>query len=130
MEEFMRMLVRKEAFEMLKIPLASLHLSSRTCLVSEQWQDGVSYFGAKLTGENHTTCGSTTNVSALEQFVKKKVHTSVQLLIFISYTNLEQFHKKYIDMLTAIDSLPPLSLLLHVCFPLPPSIHYITEIQS
>ncbi|XP_077787953.1 uromodulin-like isoform X1 [Podarcis muralis] len=63
MEEFMRMLVRKEAFEMLKIPLASLHLSSRTCLVSEQWQDGVSYFGAKLTGENHTTCGSTTNIN-------------------------------------------------------------------
>ncbi|XP_060132441.1 uromodulin-like [Zootoca vivipara] len=62
-EEFMRMLVRKEAFEMLKIPLASLHLNSRTCLVSEQWQDGVSYFGAKLTGENHTACGSTVHIN-------------------------------------------------------------------
>ncbi|XP_061449717.1 uromodulin-like isoform X2 [Rhineura floridana] len=62
-EEFMSMLVRKEVFEMLRIPLASLHLNGRACQVSEQLVDGMNYFGARLTGENHTTCGSEIKVN-------------------------------------------------------------------
>lgn len=57
-EEYMTMMVRKEAFEMLKVPLVSIHLKNRNCKVLEMYEDGVVFLGAKLTSENHTTCGS------------------------------------------------------------------------
>ncbi|XP_058010751.1 uromodulin-like [Ahaetulla prasina] len=57
-EGYMKMLVRKEVFETLKVPLRSVHLMNSSCIVSEQDEDGESFFGAKLTGENHTACGS------------------------------------------------------------------------
>ncbi|XP_044289853.1 uromodulin-like [Varanus komodoensis] len=63
-EEYMNMMVRKEVFDALKIPLASVHLKSRACKVSEQQADGASFWGAKLTGENHTACGSVIKVNS------------------------------------------------------------------
>ncbi|XP_062817608.1 uromodulin [Anolis carolinensis] len=62
-EEYMRMMVRKEAFEMLRIPLALVHLKETTCKVSEQQEDGASFWGATLTVENHTQCGSDVKVN-------------------------------------------------------------------
>lgn len=57
-EEFMMMMVRKEVFDMFNIPLASVHLKNSDCKVSEHLAGGAAYLGAKLTKENHTTCGS------------------------------------------------------------------------
>ncbi|XP_053127441.1 uromodulin-like isoform X2 [Hemicordylus capensis] len=62
-EEYMEMMVRKEVFEMFKIPLALVHLKNSNCKVSEQQADGASFWGAKLTGDNHTTCGSVIKVN-------------------------------------------------------------------
>ncbi|XP_066494028.1 uromodulin-like [Tiliqua scincoides] len=62
-EEYMTMMVRKEVFNMLKIPLALVHLKNHDCKVSEQAADGETFWGAKLTGENHTTCGSVIKVN-------------------------------------------------------------------
>ncbi|XP_060644221.2 uromodulin-like [Anolis sagrei] len=62
-EEYMRMMVRKEAFEMLRIPLALVHLKMNTCKVFEQQEDGASFWGATLTVENHTNCGSDVKVN-------------------------------------------------------------------
>ncbi|XP_034281296.1 uromodulin-like [Pantherophis guttatus] len=62
-EEYMKMLVRKEVFETLKVPLRSVHLMNGSCVVSEQDEDGESFFGAMLTGENHTACGSEIKVN-------------------------------------------------------------------
>uniref|UniRef100_A0A670YFX3 ZP domain-containing protein n=1 Tax=Pseudonaja textilis TaxID=8673 RepID=A0A670YFX3_PSETE len=63
-EEYMKMLVRKEVFETLKVPLRSVHLRNSSCAVSEQDEEGESFFGAKLTGENHTACGSVIKVNS------------------------------------------------------------------
>ncbi|XP_042294611.1 uromodulin-like [Sceloporus undulatus] len=62
-EEYMKMLVRKEVFEMLKIPMALVHLKRNTCKVFEQDEDGASFWGAVLTGQNHTSCGSDIKVN-------------------------------------------------------------------
>ncbi|XP_025024408.1 uromodulin-like [Python bivittatus] len=62
-EEYMKMMVRKEVFEILKVPLRSVHLMNSSCAASEQDEDGESFFGAKLTGENHTACGSEIKVN-------------------------------------------------------------------
>ncbi|XP_054856221.1 uromodulin-like [Eublepharis macularius] len=62
-EEFMRMMVRKEVFEMVKIPLALVHLKNSNCKVSELEEGGAVFFGAKLTKENHTACGSQIQVN-------------------------------------------------------------------
>ncbi|KAK9392918.1 uromodulin-like [Crotalus adamanteus] len=62
-EEYMKMLVRKEVFETLKVPLRSVHLMNGSCALSEQDEDGESFFGATLTGENHTACGSEIKVN-------------------------------------------------------------------
>ncbi|KAM4643287.1 uromodulin-like [Amazona ochrocephala] len=57
-EEHMKMMVRKEAFELLKIPQQLVHLRNQTCKVSEREEEGELFFVATLTGENHTACGS------------------------------------------------------------------------
>ncbi|NXP00261.1 GP2 protein, partial [Certhia brachydactyla] len=57
-EEHMKMMVRKEVFELLKIPLELVHLKNQACKVSEKEEEGELFFAATLTGENHTTCGS------------------------------------------------------------------------
>uniref|UniRef100_A0A8C5X0I6 Pancreatic secretory granule membrane major glycoprotein GP2 n=1 Tax=Malurus cyaneus samueli TaxID=2593467 RepID=A0A8C5X0I6_9PASS len=57
-EEHMRMMVRREVFELLKIPLKLVHLKNQACKVSEKEEDGEMFFAATLTGENHTVCGS------------------------------------------------------------------------
>ncbi|XP_064243216.1 uromodulin-like [Passer domesticus] len=57
-EEHMKMMVRKEVFELLKIPLELVHLKNQACKVSEKEEEGELFFGATLTGENHTACGS------------------------------------------------------------------------
>ncbi|XP_063024401.1 zona pellucida sperm-binding protein 1-like [Melospiza melodia melodia] len=57
-EEHMKMMVRKEVFELLKIPLELVHLKNQACKVSEKEEEGELFFAAVLTGENHTACGS------------------------------------------------------------------------
>ncbi|XP_068549763.1 uromodulin-like [Anas acuta] len=57
-EEHMKMMVRKEVFELLKIPLELVHLKNQACKVSEREEEGERFFAATLTGENHTACGS------------------------------------------------------------------------
>ncbi|KFZ57598.1 Uromodulin, partial [Antrostomus carolinensis] len=57
-EEHMKMMVRKEVFELLKIPQKLVHLKNQTCKVSEREEEGELFFAAILTGENHTACGS------------------------------------------------------------------------
>ncbi|XP_075367145.1 uromodulin-like [Mycteria americana] len=57
-EEHMKMMVRKEVFELLKIPRELVHLKNKACKVSEREEEGEMFFAATLTGENHTACGS------------------------------------------------------------------------
>ncbi|XP_014803015.1 PREDICTED: uromodulin-like [Calidris pugnax] len=57
-EEHMKMMVRKEVFELLKIPRELVHLKNQECKVSEMEEDDELFFAATLTGENHTACGS------------------------------------------------------------------------
>ncbi|KFZ68200.1 Pancreatic secretory granule membrane major glycoprotein GP2, partial [Podiceps cristatus] len=57
-EEHMKMMVRKEVFELLKIPRKLVHLKNQACKVSEREEEGELFFAATLTGENHTACGS------------------------------------------------------------------------
>ncbi|NXK10559.1 TECTA protein, partial [Herpetotheres cachinnans] len=57
-EEHMKMMVRKEVFELLKIPWELVHLKNQACKVSEREEEGELFFAATLTGENHTACGS------------------------------------------------------------------------
>ncbi|NWR57705.1 GP2 protein, partial [Bucorvus abyssinicus] len=57
-EEHMKMMVRKEVFELLKIPQELVHLKNQACKVSEREEEGELFFAATLTGENHTACGS------------------------------------------------------------------------
>ncbi|NXL92820.1 GP2 protein, partial [Alectura lathami] len=57
-EEHMKMMVRKEVFEFLKIPRELVHLKNQACKVSEREEEGELFFAATLTGENHTACGS------------------------------------------------------------------------
>ncbi|XP_068811525.1 uromodulin isoform X7 [Struthio camelus] len=57
-EEHMKMMVRKEVFELLKIPQELVHLKNQACKVSEREEEGELFFAAILTGENHTACGS------------------------------------------------------------------------
>ncbi|XP_057286457.1 uromodulin-like [Pezoporus wallicus] len=54
----MKMIVRKEAFNLLKIPKQLVHLRNQACKVSEMEERGELFFAATLTGENHTACGS------------------------------------------------------------------------
>lgn len=61
-EEYMTMMVRKEVFDMLKIPLELVHLKNHDCKVSERHADGEDFWGAKLMGRNHTMCGSVIKV--------------------------------------------------------------------
>lgn len=61
-EEHMKMMVRKEVFEFLKIPLELVHLKNKACKVSEKEEEGELFFAATLTGENHTACGSVIQV--------------------------------------------------------------------
>lgn len=58
----MKMMVRKEVFELLKIPLELVHLKNQACKVSEKEEEGELFFAAILTGENHTACGSVIQV--------------------------------------------------------------------
>ncbi|XP_075289541.1 uromodulin-like [Opisthocomus hoazin] len=57
-DEHMKMMVRKEVFELLKIPRELVHLKNQACKVSEREEEGELFFAATLTGENHTACGS------------------------------------------------------------------------
>lgn len=67
-EEHMKMMVRKEVFELLKIPLELVHLKNQACKVSEREEEGERFFAATLTGENHTACGSIIQVRIQHRF--------------------------------------------------------------
>uniref|UniRef100_A0ACB8EA13 Uncharacterized protein n=1 Tax=Sphaerodactylus townsendi TaxID=933632 RepID=A0ACB8EA13_9SAUR len=74
-EEFMMMMVRKEVFEMFNIPLAWIHLKNVNCKVSEQNRSGAAFFGAKLTKENHTACGSLIQVNGSHVSYANEIQT-------------------------------------------------------
>ncbi|NWW48910.1 UROM protein, partial [Pedionomus torquatus] len=57
-EEHMKMMVRKEVFELLKIPMELIHLKNQECKVSEMEEEEEIFFAAILTSENHTACGT------------------------------------------------------------------------
>ncbi|XP_068024505.1 uromodulin-like [Melanerpes formicivorus] len=57
-EDHMKMMVRKEVFEHLRIPLELVHLRNRACRVSESREEGQLFWAATLTRENYTACGS------------------------------------------------------------------------
>lgn len=63
-EDHMKMMVRKEVFEALKIPLTHVHLKNSACKVAEMEEDRAIFFAATLTSENHTLCGSVIQVRA------------------------------------------------------------------
>ncbi|XP_060109739.1 pancreatic secretory granule membrane major glycoprotein GP2-like [Heteronotia binoei] len=74
-EEFMRMMVRKEVFKMFNIPMALVHLKNSNCKVSEQDEGGAAFFGAKLTKENHTECGSLIQVNGSHVSYANEIQT-------------------------------------------------------
>lgn len=58
----MKMMVRREVFELLKIPQELVHLKNQACKVSEREEEGELFLAATLTGANHTACGSVIQV--------------------------------------------------------------------
>ncbi|GAB0195764.1 uromodulin precursor [Grus japonensis] len=115
-EEHMKMMVRKEAFELLKIPRELVHLKNQACKVSEREEEGELFFAATLTGENHTACGSIiqqnsshvsySNVIESEREVHRGVISrSFQLEVHFSCIYAYEQVVKLPFVLTAIDKL-------------------------
>ncbi|XP_064016633.1 uromodulin-like [Pogoniulus pusillus] len=57
-DDHMKMMVRKEVFEVLRIPQELVHLKNKACKVSERWEEGELFWAATLTRDNYTACGS------------------------------------------------------------------------
>ncbi|NXP81151.1 UROM protein, partial [Ramphastos sulfuratus] len=57
-DDHMKMMVRKEVFELLRIPQELVHLKNKECKVSESREEGELFWAATLTRENYTACGS------------------------------------------------------------------------
>ncbi|XP_068811520.1 pancreatic secretory granule membrane major glycoprotein GP2 isoform X4 [Struthio camelus] len=101
-EEHMKMMVRKEVFELLKIPQELVHLKNQACKVSEREEEGELFFAAILTGENHTACGSViqvvkvpfalTAIDRLVQFVVKEGHFNVTMKLYKTPSYLQPYH--------------------------------------
>ncbi|NWU69947.1 GP2 protein, partial [Pterocles burchelli] len=115
-EEHMKMMVRKEVFELLKIPRELVRLRNRACKVSEREEEGELFFAAILTGENHTACGSViqrnsshvsySNVIESEQEAGRGVISrSVQLEVHFSCIYAYEQVVKLPFALTAVDRL-------------------------
>ncbi|RLW01256.1 hypothetical protein DV515_00008103 [Chloebia gouldiae] len=75
-EEHMKMMVRKEVFELLKIPLELVHLKNQACKVSEKEEEG----------ENHTACGSVIQVRIHSS--KARREADMQNSSHVSYSNV------------------------------------------
>ncbi|NXN23962.1 UROM protein, partial [Nycticryphes semicollaris] len=115
-EEHMKMMVRKEVFELLKIPRELIHLKNQECKVSEREEEGELFFAATLTGENHTACGTTiqknsshvsySNVIESEQEARRGVISrSFQLEAHFSCIYTYEQVVKLPFALTAVDKL-------------------------
>ncbi|XP_059713679.1 uromodulin-like [Haemorhous mexicanus] len=115
-EEHMKMMVRKEVFELLKIPLELVHLKNQACKVSEKEEEGELFFAAILTGENHTACGSViqqnsshvsySNAIESEQEVPRAtISRSFQLEVHFSCIYAYQQVVRLPFALTAVDKL-------------------------
>ncbi|KFP37822.1 Uromodulin, partial [Chlamydotis macqueenii] len=115
-EEHMKMMVRKEVFELLKIPQELVHLKNQPCKVSEREEEGELFFAATLTGENHTACGSIiqqnsshvsySNVIESEQEARRGVISrSFQLKVHFSCVYAYEQVVKLPFALTAVDKL-------------------------
>uniref|UniRef100_A0A8D0F403 GP2 protein n=1 Tax=Strix occidentalis caurina TaxID=311401 RepID=A0A8D0F403_STROC len=115
-EEHMKMMVRKEVFELLKIPQELVHLKNQACKVSEREEEGELFFAATLTGENHTACGSIiqqnsshvlySNVIESEQEAHRGVISrSFQLEVHFSCVYAYEQVVKLPFALTAVDKL-------------------------
>ncbi|KAH0619467.1 hypothetical protein JD844_000115 [Phrynosoma platyrhinos] len=89
----MKMLVRKEVFEMLKIPMALVHLKKNTCKVFEQDEDGDRFWGAVLTGLNHTSCGSDV------KFAVKEGDFTVTMALYDSDTYQQAYRQQPLILL-------------------------------
>ncbi|NXS95579.1 UROM protein, partial [Jacana jacana] len=115
-EEHMKMMVRKEVFELLKIPQELIHLRNQECKVSVREEEDELYFAATLTGENHTACGtviqknsshvSYSNVIESEQEAHRGVISrSFQLEVHFSCIYAYKQVVKLPFALTAVDKL-------------------------
>ncbi|NXJ82647.1 GP2 protein, partial [Trogon melanurus] len=115
-EEHMKMMVRKEVFELLKIPREVVHLKNQACKVSEREEEGKVFFAAILTGENHTVCGSIiqqnsshvsySNIMKSEQDVHQGlISRSFQLEVHFSCIYAYEQVVKLPFALTAVDKL-------------------------
>ncbi|NXO02483.1 UROM protein, partial [Rhinopomastus cyanomelas] len=115
-EEHMRMMVRKEVFELLKIPQELIHLKNQACKVSEREEEGEMFFAATLTGVNHTACGSViqqngshvsySNVIKSQQEVSRSVISrNFQLEVHFSCIYAYEQVVKVPFALTAVDKL-------------------------
>ncbi|XP_070616807.1 pancreatic secretory granule membrane major glycoprotein GP2-like isoform X2 [Erythrolamprus reginae] len=91
-EEYMEMLVKKEVLETLKVPLKLVHLKNRSCAVSEHDVDGESFFGARLTGENHTACGSAIEVNRSHVFYTNMIMSDREDSGVITRSNVIMIH--------------------------------------
>ncbi|NXJ95976.1 GP2 protein, partial [Corythaixoides concolor] len=115
-EDHMKMMVRKEVFELFKIRRELVHLKNQACKVSEREEEGELFFAATLTGENHTACGSIiqqnsshvaySNVIESEREARKGVISrSFQLELHFSCVYAYKQVVKLPFALTAVDKL-------------------------
>ncbi|XP_074865090.1 uromodulin-like isoform X2 [Carettochelys insculpta] len=91
-EDHMKMMVRKEVFEVLNIPLARVHLKNRACKASEKEEDGDVFFAATLTGENHTLCGSVIQQNRSHVSYTNVIESDRETVGVISRTSLVRVH--------------------------------------
>ncbi|XP_074407349.1 uromodulin-like [Zonotrichia albicollis] len=115
-EEHMKMMVRKEVFEHLKIPLELVHLKNQACKVSEKEEEGELFFAAVLTGENHTACGSviqqnsshvsySNTIESEQEAPRATISRSFQLEVHFSCIYAYQQVVRLPFALTAVDKL-------------------------
>uniref|UniRef100_A0A452IK92 ZP domain-containing protein n=1 Tax=Gopherus agassizii TaxID=38772 RepID=A0A452IK92_9SAUR len=105
-EDHMKMMVRKEVFEVLKIPLARVHLKNGACKVSEKTEDGAIFFAAILTGENHTLCGSVIQQNRTHVSYANVMESNMEATGMISRSSLVRVHFSCIYSYERVVQLP------------------------
>nr|XP_023966811.1 uromodulin-like isoform X2 [Chrysemys picta bellii] len=105
-EDHMKMMVRKEVFEVLKIPLARVHLKNSACKVSEKEEDGAIFFAATLTGENHTLCGSVIQQNRSHVSYTNVMESDMEATGVISRSSLVRVHFSCIYSYERVVQLP------------------------
>ncbi|XP_075796556.1 uromodulin-like [Pelodiscus sinensis] len=91
-DEHMKMMVRQEVFDQLKIPLARVHLKNRACKVSEKEEDGAVFFAATLMDVNYTRCGSVIQRNRTHVSYTNVMESDRETLGVISRSSLVRVH--------------------------------------